>query len=308
VTAPAALRQQSQPTHQEPLTGVRAPEERDWSNWVSATRTRNFLLRDPLLDWLDVYGPEKGFVRDHQIDGYDPRTDFGRFIMAKGLTFERAVIELLRRRCEVVTIGQTPEDSRDLGKAQQTLAAMKDGLEVIHCGVLHDDETRTYGMPDLLVRADVLERLFPNAYAFEREAQRTGNRNATERPSPAHHYRVVDIKFTTLHLLKSGALNNQKSAPAYKLSCSSTTGHSATLRVTSRPRPSSSDGHGNSVRSAARDAWTGSRQCQRTRCSPTTNHSPRQSSARSTGFDVYGASGVRGPSCPAPTSTSSART
>ncbi len=216
MTAPAALRQQSQPTHQEPLTGVRAPEERDWSNWVSATRTRNFLLRDPLLDWLDVYGPEKGFVRDHQIDGYDPRTDFGRFIMAKGLTFERAVIELLRRRCEVVTIGQTPEDSRDLGKAQQTLAAMKDGLEVIHCGVLHDDETRTYGMPDLLVRADVLERLFPNAYAFEREAQRTGNRNATERPSPAHHYRVVDIKFTTLHLLKSGALNNQKSAPAYK--------------------------------------------------------------------------------------------
>jgi hypothetical protein len=41
---------------------------------------------------------------------------------------------------------------------------MKAGVEAIKCGVLHDHTTRTYGMPDLLVRSDVLERLFPAVY------------------------------------------------------------------------------------------------------------------------------------------------
>jgi hypothetical protein len=175
------------------------------------------MLRDPLLDWLNQYGEAQGFVRDDQLPGYDPRTGFGRFIIEKGQAFERAVLELLRNRCEVVPIGMTPGDSRDLGKAQQTLEAMQAGVEVIHCAVLHDEVSRTYGMPDLLVRGDVLERLFPDAYAFERGPKRGGTGSEpTGRLSAPRHYRVVDIKFTTLHLLKSGEFSSDGSGPAYK--------------------------------------------------------------------------------------------
>ena len=35
--------------------------EDDWHDWVSATRTRNHVLGDPLLDWLDLHGTPKGF-------------------------------------------------------------------------------------------------------------------------------------------------------------------------------------------------------------------------------------------------------
>lgn len=35
------------------------PPDRDWSGWVSATQTRNWMKKDPLLDWLELYGSEK---------------------------------------------------------------------------------------------------------------------------------------------------------------------------------------------------------------------------------------------------------
>ena len=106
-----------------------------------------------------------------RLPGYDPRTDFRRFLMEKSRAFEAAVLRLLRNRCEIVPIGESAQDSRDPDKARATLEAMKAGVEVIHCAVLHDGSTRTYGMPDLLVRGDVLERLFPGVYALELERQ-----------------------------------------------------------------------------------------------------------------------------------------
>ena len=36
----------------------------EWDEWVSASATRNHVLGDPLLDWLDRHGESKGFERD----------------------------------------------------------------------------------------------------------------------------------------------------------------------------------------------------------------------------------------------------
>ena len=64
------------------------PETRDeWRNWVSASRTRNFVLDDPLLDWLDLHGEPNDFIKDSDRDEYDPLLDFSSLIMAKGNQF-----------------------------------------------------------------------------------------------------------------------------------------------------------------------------------------------------------------------------
>jgi hypothetical protein len=186
---------------------------------VSATKTRNFLLGDPLLDWLEAHGEAHGFARDYPEDDA-PRTAFGPFLFEKGFAFEAGVVRLLAQRCALVRIAESGRDARDVAKVEATLAAMKDGVEVIHGAVLHDEHTRTYGVPDLLVRADVLGRLFPGAYVLERERAEGKGPVAAEPAASTlgngHHYRVVDCKFTTLDLLKSGELDNDGSARAYK--------------------------------------------------------------------------------------------
>ncbi|AKF03415.1 BPTD_3080 family restriction endonuclease [Sandaracinus amylolyticus] len=195
-----------------------------WEDWVAATRTRSWMLADPLLDWLDLYGVEKGFERDDARPGFDPRTDFTRFVMTKSREFEQAVVRLISQRANVVRISRSPEHTADPRKAEETLAAMRDGVEVIHEAVLHDLETRTYGAPDLLVRSDVLERLFPDALELDAgwfDATRPDAPSVASVRAPGlgerpWHYRVVDAKFTTLHLLESGELGNEGSARAYK--------------------------------------------------------------------------------------------
>lgn len=133
----------------------------DWQEWVSATDTRNFLLQDTLLDWLDLYGENNGFKRDTDLPGYDPRTDFPKFIFEKTREFEAAVIKHLFSITAVTTIATDPGDTRKFGKVQETFAAMERGASVLYQAVLWDAENRTYGIPDLLVRSDELSRLVP---------------------------------------------------------------------------------------------------------------------------------------------------
>ena len=168
----------------------------DWQDWVSATDTRNFLLQDTVLDWLHLYGENEGFKRDTDLSGYDPRTDFTKFIFEKTREFEAAVIKYLVWITSVTTIATDPSDARKIGKVQETFAAMEAGALVLYQAVLWDAENRTYGIPDLLVRSDELRRLFPSLLTIGEATQ-----SARDIKGSNWHYRVVDIKFTTLDLL-----------------------------------------------------------------------------------------------------------
>jgi hypothetical protein len=68
-----------------------------------------------------------------------------------------------------------------------------------------------YGVPDLLIRSDELSRLFPSVLT-----RGEANQSAKDLNGSTWHYRVVDIKFTTLDLLAGGELGNDDSARAYK--------------------------------------------------------------------------------------------
>jgi hypothetical protein len=166
-----------------------------WDAWVSATRTRNWVEEDPLLDWLDLFGEAKGFTRDTT----DPRTDFGRFVMGKGIEFERVVLRALGERHSIAVIAQDRSAARSEDTVRRTWEAMSKGAKILAQAPIWNPQSQTYGIIDLAIRSDVLAELFPDLLSAK-----DARAPAPGIPGSAWHYRVVDIKFTGLHLLKDG--------------------------------------------------------------------------------------------------------
>jgi hypothetical protein len=144
-------------THDEP------GQDSGWNDWVAASRTFNFCCDDPLLDWLEAFGEGKGYAPDHLRTGYDARTDFRVFLTERAKEFESVVTDYLAKRHQLVRIRQEAGDVRTRAAVEATWAAMSGGAEIIAQSVLWNPESRTYGAPDLLIRSDVLWRLFPSA-------------------------------------------------------------------------------------------------------------------------------------------------
>lgn len=221
-------------------TAVRAI---DWEEWHSATSTRNFLLKDPLLDWLALYGgtipanhPEyapkvmkvlsSSAYRGSSVFPNGMATSnstitnsmaFVPMLMAQGNMFEERILALLYRKfspAKIADISGGLHAARSLEKVQETIDAMNEGIPIIHGGIFHNHITKTYGITDLLVRSDFIEKLM-NLSPLSNDERCIGA--PLLRGAKNYHYIVIDIKFTTL-LLRSDGIHilNTGSFPAYK--------------------------------------------------------------------------------------------
>ena len=199
--------------HRDDGSKVAVPvSQDDWQQWVSAGRTRNWTLDDPLIDWLQLYGKSRDYIPKKELADYNKDLDFLAFLLDQGRKFETGILRLLQARYDVITVARDYREIRSLDRAEETFEAMRQSVSIIYQGVLWDAHNKNYGSPDFLVRSDILRLLFPESIS-EQEA----GISAPDLGTNPWHYLVVDTKFTTLHLNASGTeLINDGSAPAYK--------------------------------------------------------------------------------------------
>lgn len=167
-----------------------------WDNWVSATSIHNYMIDDPMIDWLEMVYPKSNNA---------PINTFQQCIMKQGLKFEEFIIEKLKNKFhtnEFVTVANYQE-AKSYDKYLETKLYIKNRVPIIYQGVLHDYKCKLFGMPDLLVRCDYLNKIFTE--------------KVIQNPSK-NKYRVVDIKFITLGLCADGKhlRNSNKNIYAYK--------------------------------------------------------------------------------------------
>ena len=93
------------------------------NEWISATKTRNYINQDPILDWLELYGDELEIQRDTAAPKYDVNLDFVQLLFRKGNEFEQTVVNYLIEKFgpdKFETVAQNYKDSRDSKKQDES--------------------------------------------------------------------------------------------------------------------------------------------------------------------------------------------
>jgi hypothetical protein len=177
--------------------------------YISATSTRNYMLKDSLVDWLKLHN-ETRYTRDYS--STQNIKGFSSFIMDRGIDFEDKLINYINNnRLSVITVSERITEE----SVNKTIDLMKIGTPIIHSAPFRDTKNHTHGIIDLLIRSDYIGLLVNDDPLTEEEIK-------IPAPKLDHkfHYIVIDVKFSTLPLRSDGRhILNSGSYPAYKSQC-----------------------------------------------------------------------------------------
>tara|TARA_S200000501_G_scaffold376225_1_gene430518 strand:+ start:719 stop:3025 length:2307 start_codon:yes stop_codon:yes gene_type:complete len=195
-------------------------------DWVSPSNIKNYLLWDPLLDWLHLYYLDKGFNDNEQVclnnnlnyklkkdKPIESESNSMQILCEMGNRFEYNVIKFLKNKYtgNIRTVSKSYNDINQ-SVAKKTIEYMKLGVPIIDQAVLYNHTNRTFGVADLLIRSDWVNQIFNSNPLSDDLINIKG-----DKLNGNYHYIVIDIKWTTLNLCANGELiRNSDRFPSYK--------------------------------------------------------------------------------------------
>jgi len=168
-------------------------------DFVSGSAIRNYLLNDPLVDWLE-YMHKRG-----KCDYTPTPTPFQEELFKEGQEFEAKIVSYLKEKYpdDIKTVATTPEDLYDIEKFEATRRLITEGVPIIYQGVVKNIEKGIGGICDLIVRSDFLNKI----------SKDHGGTYSVE----DIYYVVIDIKLSRLALKTDGThLKNSRNYGYYK--------------------------------------------------------------------------------------------
>jgi predicted RecB family nuclease len=178
------------------------------NTYIPATSCRNYLLHDPILDWFNIHGKTR-FNNFH-------KNNLNNVLFSFGHQFETNIMDELRNKfpnqIKSVINNQTENvNYRDYTQMNITKKLMMEGVPIIEQAMLYNPFNKTFGIADLLVRSDYINKIFSNPVLSNEEI------NVSCLFNKKYHYRVVDIKWSNLCLTANGInIRNVDNFPAYK--------------------------------------------------------------------------------------------
>jgi predicted RecB family nuclease len=180
-------------TDSEVSTNPQIPD----NTWITASSTRNYMLDDPIIDFL-----KERTVKRQRSSSEGSDTFLSR-VFDNGNKFEQKIVErikLLVPAKDFVEIAKSYE-ARSLQKYNLTIKAINSGIPIIYQPVLWNHTNKTFGCADLLIRSDYAVKLFPSYPSSNAEPV----------------YEVYDIKWSSIKLrASSDYMVNEISVKPYK--------------------------------------------------------------------------------------------
>lgn len=186
------------------------------NNFISATKTKNYIMNDGLVDWLSCDKNRKN-TNIKQTDD-----NFTSFIMNQGNLFEDKVIDRLIYKFGSDIVKKVDTNVTNYfteEKIKKTYDLIQAGTPIIYSGVLYHPDKKIFGIPDIIIRSDWVYNLCNFQYYDKNEDTYSAPKLRDTRGSkiPDYHYTIIDIKYTTLLLKSDGKhLLNSGFFPAYK--------------------------------------------------------------------------------------------
>lgn len=176
--------------------------------FVSGSSVRNYLLKDPIIDWLQIYHDRKtnsgtsgtsctsGNSGNSSSSGSSGNSS--SIITDMGNKFEEKVYEYLKKKYPRDTIDLS-NGLFDINESGNTLAAIKKGYPLIFQGTVYDRHTNIGGVTDIIILGSWLTKLFGII------------------PPSVDKYYVIDIKWSKINLCADGVhIRNSGRMPSYK--------------------------------------------------------------------------------------------
>lgn len=164
--------------------------------WINAKNIKNYILDDPLLDWLNIYGQENGFEFDRQ-----KKDLFKEFIKNKSENFKQKIFENIEN--QVMIDKKLSLRSR----VSLTLKYIIEGKEIILNGELFDNNINIYGSCDMIIRSDKINEIFKTDYE-EKNNSCSLHKN--------FHYVIINIKCIKMKISKKMNILNTKKNMVFK--------------------------------------------------------------------------------------------
>jgi hypothetical protein len=199
--------------------------------WISASKLYNYLNDDPLLDWLTLFGKNKGYKTDEQIE-YEEycksleikdnnedklsfedflknnnKYNFMKYILEQGVQYEQYILKTLKERFGNKIIDIENEFNFEKfqydKKLEKTQELIKNNIPIIYQGLVCDPDTNTFGFPDLIIREDYFNKYFLNEnIEILENNQSIQSQEDVQDKELYYNYYIIDIKYHTLDFKK----------------------------------------------------------------------------------------------------------
>ncbi len=166
----------------------------------SVSKFFNFIQKDTLLDWLELFGKSAGF--------YKKKSKLQEMLFSSGVEMEKNVLEKIKTTRNIVDL--THLKFQNYTHQSKTIEMMKKKTDIIYQGLLCGGEEyknkRPYGLPDLIIRKDIFHQMTENK--FNREEDDNENKYME------NDYVIVDVK-RSLKLNKNNTVSKSTSNYAW---------------------------------------------------------------------------------------------
>lgn len=181
--------------------------------YVSGTGIKNYIFNDPLLDYLKLKKTK------HQKNNSSRQliTDSSNMLFGYGNTFEDKIFDHLATKFPGQTtriLDKNIMPSEDM--MGDTYEQMCKGVPIILQAVLYNNTNMTFGVADIIVRSDFINKLFNYDIINKKESQ-INALNITKPKGKKYHYVVIDIKWSKIMYCVDGeTIRNNNRIKSYK--------------------------------------------------------------------------------------------